>query len=281
MADPRQLVQGRLRQDSTRSRRPSRSYESAPAWSFARFSTSRSARARAALEHLGDALALDHDHAVRVEHDGVALPDRRAADLDRLADRARRLACRRRARGRSAPRSAARARAAPRRRGPQRRRGRRDAAPRACVASSSPTRATGAGSGIVSTSTSPGSASAIAACTIRLSPWPQRTVRAGPAAREPGMIWTSGRSTTALRAAASCTVAEPRRASSRIGLAHSSSTTCGVTRWNASANRMRRRSRTSGARGCRAARRAGRSRSAGTTAPSSPPSPHASARSPT
>ena len=59
----------------------------------------------------------------------------------------------------------------------------------AWVASRSPTSATGRGSGIVSTSTSPGCTSAIAACTIRLSSWPQRTVRAGPATREPGTTW--------------------------------------------------------------------------------------------
>ena len=84
----------------------------------------------------------------------------------------------------------------------------------ACVASSSPTSATGADSGIVSTSTSPGHASATAACTMRLSSWPQRTVRAGPAAREPGTTWTRGTSTTGDRPAASWTVAVPSRASS-------------------------------------------------------------------
>ena len=60
-----------------------------------------------------------------------------------------------------------------------------------------------AGSGMVSTRTSPGCASATAACTMRLSFWLQRTVRAGPAAREPGTIWISGTSTTAARPAAS------------------------------------------------------------------------------
>jgi hypothetical protein len=30
---------------------------------------------------------LDHDGPIRVEHDDVALPDRRAADPNRLADR--------------------------------------------------------------------------------------------------------------------------------------------------------------------------------------------------
>ena len=42
-------------------------------------------------EHLLDAFLLDHDRAVCVEHDHVALPDRRPADLDRLADRPRHL----------------------------------------------------------------------------------------------------------------------------------------------------------------------------------------------
>ena len=110
-----------------------------------------------------------------------------------------------------------------------------DAATFACVASSSPTSATGPGSGIVSTSTSPGSASATAAWTMRLSSWPQRTVRAGPAAREPGTTWISGTSTTERAPAASCTVAVPSRASSREHVRHSALTTCGVTRWNASA----------------------------------------------
>ena len=48
--------------------------------------------------------------------------------------------------------------------------------------------ATGKGSGMVRTSTSPGRACAIAAWTIRLSPCPHSTGRAGPAAREPGTI---------------------------------------------------------------------------------------------
>ena len=39
-------------------------------------------------QHLVDPLALDDDRAVRVEHDDVALADARAADLDGLADRA-------------------------------------------------------------------------------------------------------------------------------------------------------------------------------------------------
>ena len=100
-------------------------------------------------------------------------------------------------------------RAGPSRRAPRRRaRRRRRAAPRrrcACawVASRSPTSATGAGSGIVSTSTSPGCSVAIAAWTIRLSSWPQRTVRAGPAAREPGTIRCRSRSTRPSRPAAS------------------------------------------------------------------------------
>ena len=86
--------------------------------------------------------------------------------------------------------------------------------PLAWVARRSPTSATGLGSGMVSTSTSPGSASATPAWTIRLSSWPQRTVRAGPAAREPGITWTRSASTTCERPAASWTVAEPSSASS-------------------------------------------------------------------
>ena len=103
--------------------------------------------------------------------------------------------------------------------------------------------------GIVSTSTSPGSASATAACTIRLSSWPQRTVRAGPADPEPGTIWISEVDTVEqpLRPVASAQLVEaagrrtpehrsPARAcvASRL-VSHSASTTCGVTRWNASA----------------------------------------------
>jgi hypothetical protein len=62
------------------------------------------------------------------------------------------------------------------------------AAPRtfACVASRSPISVCGRASGMVRTSTSPGWSPAIAACTMRLSCWPQTTVRAGPAARLPG-----------------------------------------------------------------------------------------------
>src|SRR5262249_40957391 len=47
VADACDIVE-RLGHFSTSERRPSRSYESAPAWSFARFSTSRAARSRAA-----------------------------------------------------------------------------------------------------------------------------------------------------------------------------------------------------------------------------------------
>ena len=65
----------------------------------------------------------------------------------------------------------------------------------AWVASRSPTSATGRGSGIVRTSTSPGCTAAIAAWTIRLSSWPQRTVRAGPATRVPGSTWIRSAST--------------------------------------------------------------------------------------
>ena len=42
-------------------------------------------------DHLLDPLLLDDDDAVRVQHDRVTLPDRRAANLDGLADRARHL----------------------------------------------------------------------------------------------------------------------------------------------------------------------------------------------
>src|SRR4051794_5237607 len=85
---------------------------------------------------------------------------------------------------------------------------------RACVASSPPNTAYGPGSGIVSTSTSPGCSDAIAAWTMRLSPFAHRTVRAGPAAREPGTIWCRSRSTNSPRPPPSYTVALPRRASS-------------------------------------------------------------------
>ena len=126
--------------------------------------------------------------------------------------------------------------------------------PFACVASRSPTSATGAGSGIVSTSTSPGSASATAACTMRLSSWPQRTVRAGPATREPGRIWINGTSTTGARPAASWTVALPSCASSAktsvTARSRPAESRAGTLRHTGSRSRP-----TSAARGCRAARR--------------------------
>jgi hypothetical protein len=59
------------------------------------------------------------------------------------------------------------------------------------------------GSGIVSTSTSPASSCAIAAWTMRLSSCPQRTVRAGPAARDPATIWMKSASTHPRRPPAS------------------------------------------------------------------------------
>ena len=83
---------------------------------------------------------------------------------------------------------------------------------RACVASNSPTNATGAGSALVSTRTSPGRACATSACTIVLSPGAQSAVRAGPATRDPGTTRVSGRSTIPVRPAASCTVATPSEA---------------------------------------------------------------------
>ena len=159
---------------TSRSRRPSRSYESSPAWSLTRLTRSRSARSREASSTSVDALGLDHRHAVGVEHQDVALADRGAADATGCADRARGVLDRRPSPGPSAPRSGGRARPAPRRRGPRRRPGSRrrrgpwpgwpagrrpapPAAARACVR----------------TSTSPGWTAAIAAWTIRLSSWPQ------------------------------------------------------------------------------------------------------------
>ena len=175
MPDPGEVVD-RLAHDSTIPPRPSRSYESSPA-SASPFAPPLLAR-EARRQDLVDPLPLDDDRAVRVEHDDVALPDPCAADLDGLTD----------APGtrfsaplteRTAPRSAARRLAAPgvAHRSVHQQRG--TPATFACVASSSPTSATGLGSGIVRTTTSPGTASATAAWTIRLSSLPQRTVRAG------------------------------------------------------------------------------------------------------
>ena len=73
--------------------------------------------------------------------------------------------------------------------------------------------ACGVGRALVSTRTSPGSACAMTACTIVLSPGAQTAMRAGPATREPGTTWVSGRSMIPVRPAASCTVATPSRAS--------------------------------------------------------------------
>ena len=114
----------------------------------------------------------------------------------------------------------------------------------------------------MSTSTSPGRASAIAACTIRLSSWPQRTVRAGPAAREPGTTWISGDvDERRARPAASWTVAVPSRASSSnasvTARSRPAASRAGTPPRSGSPSCPR-----SGARGCRAARRAARSRSA-------------------
>ena len=132
---------------------------------------------------------------------------------------------------------------------------------------------------MVSTSTSPGCAAAITAWTIRLSSWPQSTVRAGPATREPGIDLDQ---VEVDHARAGPRLVDRRGAEPRqlvVAARSQLATTCGITRWKASAKRTPGR-RDSAARGCRAARRAGRSRSAGTSAPSSPPSPRACARSP-
>ena len=66
---------------------------------------------------------------------------------------------------------------------------------------------------------------------------PGRSARCGPdrPRASPGRPGPASTSTTGDRAAASCTVAEPSSASSAYD-AHSAPTTCGVTRWNASAN---------------------------------------------
>jgi hypothetical protein len=93
------------------------------------------------------------------------------------------------------------------------------AAPRACAwrTMSSPTAPNGAGSGMVITNTSPGRTEAKASCTARLSPWPHRTVRAGPAARLPGITCLRSTSTIPSPPAASQTVAVPKPARSRRG----------------------------------------------------------------
>ena len=222
-----------------------------------RASRARARHARVPLASTSvDALPLDDDGPVRVEHDDVALPDRRASDLNGLADRAGNALLRAGDAHVARPDRQAhlaqlldvahgcvdedRGDAAPLRL--RRRAARRRAPP-------------GAGSGIVSTSTSPGSASATAACTMRLSSWPQRTVRAGPAAREPGRIWINGRSTTGARPAASWTVALPSCASSAktsvTARSRPAASRAGTPRRTGSRSRP-----TSAARGCRAARRA-------------------------
>ena len=163
-----------------------------------------SARVTGGPEHLADACPGNHRGAVGVEHDRVARVDHAAADHDRPADRARVGL-----RSAADPDPARPDRQADRGElldvsngGVDEQRG--SAAPTAaCVARSSPTRATGAGSGIVRTTTSPGSISAITACAVKLSSWPQRTVRAGPAAREPATTCTSSWSTSPTRPAAS------------------------------------------------------------------------------
>ena len=104
----------------------------------------------------------------------------------------------------------------------------------ACVTSSSPTSATGTGSSLVSTSTSPGLACATTACTIVLSPVAQtrdarRTcdARAGHdlGQREVDDAGPAGRLVHGRDA-------EPRE----VGVVgHSASTTTGISRWNASA----------------------------------------------
>jgi len=95
----------------------------------------------------------------------------------------------------------------------------------AWVASRSPRRATGSGRGIATTRTSPGRARPRAACTIRLSPWPQRTVRAGPATREPGITWVSSTSISPRWPEASYTVATPSAANSLYTWPSAESTT--------------------------------------------------------
>ena len=190
---------------STRSRRPSRSYESAPALQLLALDALLLARASSEASSTSSARSALHDRdAVGVEHDArrrggssrpptvtgspsaptrpwsrrgphPARPDRQA-HLDQLLDVAHR----------GVDQHA-----------------RRRRAPWPAWPAGRPRSATGAGSGIVSTSTSPGSSSAIAACTIRLSSWPQRTVRAGPATREPGTTWIRSTSTRPRRPAAS------------------------------------------------------------------------------
>ena len=114
-------------------------------------------------QDLFDALLLDDHRTVGVEDDDVSLANVRSGHLDGLADHARHALLRpghaHVARPDRKPELAELLEVAHRRIHEQR----GDAATFACVARSSPTSATGLGSGIVSTSTSPGAASATAA----------------------------------------------------------------------------------------------------------------------
>ena len=78
----------------------------------------------------------------------------------------------------------------------------------------------------------------MAAWTIRLSSCPQRTVRAGPAAREPGsdldQIEVDDRGSSRRLVDRR----RPERRKLAVDVAHRALTTCGVTRWNASAYRI-------------------------------------------
>ena len=143
---------------STRSRRPSRSYDNAPCVELRPLHALALHTVARRGEHVADTLLLDHDRTVRVEHDEIARTDDGAADLDRLVedaddtllgssgsdpprpDRQTELAELLESRIAASTSSAATPRAF------------------ACVASRSPTRATGSGSGSVRTRTSPGRA---------------------------------------------------------------------------------------------------------------------------
>ncbi len=74
---------------STSSRRLSRSYESSPACELPALHALTFLALERGCEHLLDPPFLDDHCAVRVEHDDVAVPDGRASDLHRTADRAR------------------------------------------------------------------------------------------------------------------------------------------------------------------------------------------------
>ena len=280
MPDPCEVVD-RLAHDSTSARRPSRSYESSPASSFARFSRSRSARARPAVRTSSTPLPLDDDRAVRVEHDDVALADVRARDLDGLADRRPEPASPLRSRARTAPRSATRPLgASSRSRTAASTSSAATPATFACVASSSPTSATGLGSGIVTTSTSPGSASATRRVDHQVV-----VLAAAHGSRRAGRT----------RARHDLDQRHVDHLSAPGGLVHrrgAQPSELGVAGPSQRAHHLRRhalerlgvpdRSVPRGA-SCvvaRAARRAASSRCGGTTAPSSPPSRRSSARSP-